>query len=161
LRRRDSFNSVIIRGVTPCEVTIHSHHNILLQGTDALLGLNLALTMSYPIYSQMVKIEKTILLITQMSEAISNEEIPTASSKLLKRHSNSPKIFGYHGEVIRWLFNSTEDRQLEVFVDADFAGNWDPDETDDRDTARSRHRYLIYHTGCPIFWKSQLPSIRV
>jgi hypothetical protein len=31
-------------------------------------------------------------------------------------------------------------------VDADFAGKWDPEETEDRDTARSRHGYLIYMT---------------
>jgi hypothetical protein len=47
---------------------------------------------------------------------------------------------------------------LEVYVDADFAGNWDPKETDDKDTARSRHGYLFYYAGCPILWKSQLQS---
>ena len=47
---------------------------------------------------------------------------------------------------------------MEVFVDADFAGNWDPEETDDVDTARSRHGYLIMFAGCPILWKSQLQT---
>lgn len=47
-------------------------------------------------------------------------------------------------------------RDLEVFVDADFAGNWDPGESLDQDTARSRHRYIIMYKGCPITWKSQL-----
>ena len=28
---------------------------------------------------------------------------------------------------------------LEVYVDADFAGNWDPADTESRDSARSRH----------------------
>jgi hypothetical protein len=42
----------------------------------------------------------------------------------------------------------TVDRHLEVYVDADFAGNWDPKETEDKDTARSRHGYLIYYAGC-------------
>ena len=43
-------------------------------------------------------------------------------------------------------------------MDADLAGNWDPDESDDSDTARSRHGYLIFHAGCPILWKSQLQT---
>ena len=76
-----------------------------------------------------------------------------------------------HGETIRWLarylkgtrdkgtiLKPVKDRGLEVFVDADFAGNWDPNETDDRDTARSRHGYLIMYAGCPILWKSQLQT---
>lgn len=47
---------------------------------------------------------------------------------------------------------------LEVFVDADFAGNWDPKEAWDRDTARSRHGYIIRYAGCPVTWKSSLQT---
>jgi hypothetical protein len=47
-------------------------------------------------------------------------------------------------------------KNLEVYVDADFAGNWDPTESLDRDTARSRHGYIVMYAGCPIIWKSQL-----
>jgi len=47
---------------------------------------------------------------------------------------------------------------LEVYVDADFAGNWDPREFEDPDTARSRHGYFITFAGCPIVWKSQLQT---
>jgi hypothetical protein len=48
---------------------------------------------------------------------------------------------------------------LEVFVDSDFAGNWDATEPErDRDTARSRHGYIIWYAGCPIVWKSQLQT---
>ena len=45
---------------------------------------------------------------------------------------------------------------LELFVDANFAGNWDPENTDDVDTARSGHGYVIKYADCPIIWKSQL-----
>jgi len=85
------------------------------------------------------------------------------------RFSTCPKK--EHGEAIRWvarylkgtrdkgmILKPTAERGLEVFVDADFAGNWDQDETDDRDTARSRHGYLIMYAGCPILWKSQLQT---
>ena len=48
---------------------------------------------------------------------------------------------------------------LEVYVDADFSGNWDPSAPHmDRDTARSRHGYIIMYEGCPLIWKSQLQT---
>lgn len=76
-----------------------------------------------------------------------------------------------HGEAVRWLarylkgtrnkgtiLRPDKSRGLEVFVDADFAGNWDKEETSDPDTARSRHGYVIMFAGCPILWKSQLQT---
>ena len=45
---------------------------------------------------------------------------------------------------------------IEVYVDANFSGNCYPKEYTDRDTAISRHGYLIKYGGCPILWKSQL-----
>ena len=56
------------------------------------------------------------------------------------------------------FFKPDTTRGLEVHVDADFAGNWDPLDTTNRDTARSRHGYVITMAGCPICWKSQLQS---
>jgi hypothetical protein len=56
------------------------------------------------------------------------------------------------------IIKPSMERGLEVYVDADFAGNWDPEETDDRDTAMSRHGHLIYYGGCPILRKSQLQT---
>jgi len=47
-------------------------------------------------------------------------------------------------------------RGLELYVDADFAGNWDPEETHDIDTSRSRHGYAVKFGNCLIQWKSQL-----
>ena len=85
------------------------------------------------------------------------------------RFSSNPKR--EHGEAIRWLarylkgtrdkgtiFSPKEGRNLEVYVDADFAGNWDKEEWRDPDTARSRHGYIIMYAGCLIVWKSQLQS---
>jgi len=46
--------------------------------------------------------------------------------------------------------------ELNSYVDADFAGNWDPNETQDIDTSRSRHGYAIKFANCLIQWKSQL-----
>jgi len=77
-----------------------------------------------------------------------------------------------HGDALRWLgrylkgtrdkgviYHPVEGKHLEVYVDADFSGNWDPQEAaSDRDTARSRHGYTIHYAGCPIIWKSQLQT---
>jgi hypothetical protein len=66
------------------------------------------------------------------------------------RFSAEPKQ--QHGEAIRWIarylkgtrdkgiiLTPDADEQLEIYVDTDFAGYWDPEGTDDKDTARSRH----------------------
>jgi hypothetical protein len=75
-----------------------------------------------------------------------------------------------HAKAIRWLarylkktrnkglvINLNKSKDLDVYVDADFCGNWDSNATKlDRDTARSRHGYIIMYKGCPVIWKSQL-----
>jgi len=76
-----------------------------------------------------------------------------------------------HAKAIRWLaryLKSTRRKGLvltpdptkgiEVYVDADFAGNWDKQDTNNPDTARSRHGYIIKFMGCPLTWKSQLQT---
>jgi hypothetical protein len=76
-----------------------------------------------------------------------------------------------HREAIRWLrryLKGTCDKGLilkpdgvsglEVYVDADFVGNWDPKDTMSRDSARSRHGYIIKFNNCPILWKSQMAT---
>jgi hypothetical protein len=84
------------------------------------------------------------------------------------RFVSHPKI--EIGEAVRWLgryLKGTRDKrtvmrpmkgkELEVYVDASFCGNWDPAEAArDRDTARLRHGYIINYAGCPLLWKSQL-----
>lgn len=85
------------------------------------------------------------------------------------RFSSCPKK--EHGEAVKWLgrylkgtknkgtiLRPDRTKGLEVYVDADFAGNWDPNEYEDCDTARSRHGYYITYAGCPILWKSQLQT---
>jgi hypothetical protein len=41
-------------------------------------------------------------------------------------------------------------------VDADFVGNWDTDNMQSWDSARSRHGYFIKYNNCLILWKSQM-----
>ena len=83
------------------------------------------------------------------------------------RFSILPKI--EHAKAVRWLARYLKhtknygmilkpdlSRGLELYVDADFAGNWDPNENHDIDTSRSRHGYAIKFGNCLIQWKSQL-----
>ena len=83
------------------------------------------------------------------------------------RFSVLPKI--EHAKAVRWLakyLKNTKNtgmilqpdlsRGLELYVDADFAGNWDPEETHDIDTSRSRHGYAVKFGNFLIQWKSQL-----
>ena len=76
-----------------------------------------------------------------------------------------------HGKAIRWIIKyllgtrtkgtiMTPNRRkgLEVYVDADYAGNWNKMESYDPDTARSRHGYVIMYEGCPVVCKSQLQT---
>jgi len=77
-----------------------------------------------------------------------------------------------HGKAVDWLCRylagtrdkgliyRPKDQSFDVYVDADFAGNWDPDEaSDDADTARSRSAYVIMYAGCPILWGSKLQTL--
>jgi hypothetical protein len=84
------------------------------------------------------------------------------------RFAHEPKM--EHAKAVKWIgrylkgtinegmiLKPDPERGLEVFVDADFAGNWDPDvAAKDRSTARSRHGYYIMYGGIPIAWKSTL-----
>ena len=86
------------------------------------------------------------------------------------RFAEKPK--DSHAKALKWLarylsgtrdkglvINPEPGKGLEVYVDADFSGNWDPKAPEkDRDTARSRHGYIITYDGCPIIWKSQLQT---
>ena len=50
------------------------------------------------------------------------------------------------------------DLGLEIYVDVDFAVNWDPAKTEDIDTAQSRHGFVIYYARCSIAWKSSMQT---
>ena len=84
------------------------------------------------------------------------------------RFTSNPKR--EHGEAIRWLgryllatryqgtiLKPDHTKDLELWVDADFCGNFDPKDGH-RDNARSRHGYYINYKGCPVTWKSQLQT---
>ncbi len=47
---------------------------------------------------------------------------------------------------------------IEVWVDADFAGGWDPSKAGDADNVYSQTGFIIYYAGCPIYWQSKLQT---
>ena len=85
------------------------------------------------------------------------------------RFTENPKI--EHAKAVRWLarylkgtrekgiiLQPDKTKQLNMYVDADFSGNWNAAESEDRNTARSRHGYAITYLNCPIIWKSQMQT---
>ena len=85
------------------------------------------------------------------------------------RFSTDPRF--EHGQAVKWLgryLYGTRDKGmilkpsgdlLEVYVDSDFAGNWDPEIADtDSSTARSRSAFVLNYCGCPIAWASKLQT---
>ena len=47
---------------------------------------------------------------------------------------------------------------LDVYVDADFAGGWDPLDANDASNVYSRTGFVIRYAGCPILWQSKLQT---
>ena len=50
------------------------------------------------------------------------------------------------------------DKGLECFVDADFAGGWSTNESDDPASVYSCIGYIIKYKNCLILWASKLQS---
>jgi len=85
------------------------------------------------------------------------------------RFSSDPKE--HHGHAVRWIgryLAGTKDKGIifkpnnesfQVYVDADFSGNWSQDTAEwDPDTARSRSGFIITYAGCPVYWASKLQT---
>jgi hypothetical protein len=86
------------------------------------------------------------------------------------RFSADPKY--EHGQAVKWLgrylyatkdkgmiLKPTDDATLELYVDSDWSGNWDPSiAATDSSTARSRHGFILNFCGVPLFWASQLQT---
>ena len=49
-------------------------------------------------------------------------------------------------------------RGFEIFVDADFVGQYDAQDKQNRDNYRSRHGFLITYHGVALHWKSRLQT---
>ena len=56
------------------------------------------------------------------------------------------------------IYKPDSPKGTEVFVDADFAGGWDPGDALNADNVYSCTGYVISYAGCPIFWQSKLQT---
>ncbi|MGH7974665.1 MAG: reverse transcriptase domain-containing protein, partial [bacterium] len=56
------------------------------------------------------------------------------------------------------LFTPTGDFKLDCYVDADFAGLWGHEDSQDPISTRSRTGYILIFAGCPILWVSKLQT---
>ncbi len=54
------------------------------------------------------------------------------------------------------IYKPDSTKGIEEFVDADFAGGWDPGDAIKADNVYSCTGYVISYAGCPIFWQSKL-----
>ena len=86
------------------------------------------------------------------------------------RFSADPKF--EHGQAVKWIgryLKGTSDKglilkpngsSLDLYVDADFAGNWDPSIAGgDHATAQSRHGFVLMFCGMPLMHASQLQQL--
>ena len=56
------------------------------------------------------------------------------------------------------VFTPDKSKGLECYVDADFAGGWNNQQSDDPANLLSRTGFVIYYYGCPIYWQSKLQT---
>ena len=56
------------------------------------------------------------------------------------------------------IYRPDSKRSIEIFVDANFAGGWDPEDAENVDNVYSRTGYVICYAGCPMFWQSKLQT---
>ncbi|MGH7955130.1 MAG: reverse transcriptase domain-containing protein [Gloeomargaritales cyanobacterium] len=56
------------------------------------------------------------------------------------------------------LFSPSGDFKLDCYVDADFAGLWGHEDSQDPISTRSRTGYVLIFAGCPILWVSKLQT---
>jgi hypothetical protein len=56
------------------------------------------------------------------------------------------------------IYRQDSSKGIEVYVDANFAGGWNPGDAMNADIFYSRTGYVIRYAGCPIYWQSKLQS---
>ncbi len=56
------------------------------------------------------------------------------------------------------MYTSDPTKGIKVYVDADFAGGWDPGDAMNADIVYSQTGYVIRYAGCPIYWQSKLQT---
>jgi hypothetical protein len=82
-----------------------------------------------------------------------------SGSSLSRIHEISVRKIGRYLQGTRdkgYFLNPNNTKNLDCYVDADFAGLWNPYEAQDPTTLKSRTGYVITFCGCPVLWASKL-----
>ena len=78
-----------------------------------------------------------------------------------KEHEEAVKRIGRYLKRTKtkgMVFKSDLNKHFEVFVDADFAGSWNANWSEDQQSVLSRTGYLIKFANCPIVYVSKMQS---
>ena len=54
------------------------------------------------------------------------------------------------------IIHLSAEQWLDCYIDADFSGMWNPEESDDLSSIKSRTGYMIMFATCPTLWVSKL-----
>ena len=76
-------------------------------------------------------------------------------------HATAVKRIGRYLKATRHggMIYEPSDQSFDCFVDASFAGDWNPETAnEDRSTARSRSGRIVMYAGCPLVWSSKLQT---
>ncbi len=139
--------------------------NVAIKDTPAIVSRVLSSHKESEDFDQHFHYRKAVGILNHL-ERCTRPDIAYATHQCARFSANPKKE---HGAAVKWLgrylrgtrdkgiYLNLEDENFEVWADADFAGNWVPEDAQwDRDTARSRSGFVIKYLGVPILWKSQL-----
>jgi hypothetical protein len=56
------------------------------------------------------------------------------------------------------MYTTVHTKGIKVFVDAKFAGGWDPGDVMNAESVYSRTGFVIQYAGCPIHWQSKFQT---
>ena len=71
--------------------------------------------------------------------------------KMIRRYLQGNKDNGL-------VLNPSKEMVVDCYYDADFAGLWGHEKLQDPICARSRTRFVVTFSSCPIFWMSELQT---
>ena len=100
---------------------------------------------------------------TQLDISVSMHQCARFSERPKRSHAEAVKRIGHYLLATKdkgLIIHSNELRYFECWVDADFSGNWRPqDAHNDPMTAKSRSGWMVRFAGAPITWASKMQTI--
>jgi hypothetical protein len=107
---------------------------------------------------------RMIIYLTSSSRpelAFASHQCGRFSKKPKRIHEIAVRKIGRYLQGTRdkgYFLNPNNTNNLDCYVDADFAGLWNPNEAQDPTTLKSRTGYVIHFCGYPVIWASKLQT---